>query len=144
MCQAKCKTNATNTGDIDSIHTFRKASKTYLHRIGSVIASVIASRTVNRWFEARLGQTKENKIGICWFSAKHTPLRRNIKDLMDRNQDNVSEWGDISIRRLLFQRASTIQIQLSVLIQYKADLIIISLKLTCSRHDIAGKLLSWC
>jgi hypothetical protein len=33
-----------------------------------------------------------------------------------RNQDNVSEWGDMSIRGLLFQWASTKQIQLSVLV----------------------------
>jgi hypothetical protein len=46
-----------------------------------------------------------------------------------RNQDNVSEWGEISIRELLFQWASTIKIQLSVLVKYKADLIIISLKI---------------
>jgi hypothetical protein len=33
-----------------------------------------------------------------------------------RNQDNVYEWGDISIRGLLFQWASTIKIQLSMLV----------------------------
>jgi len=33
-----------------------------------------------------------------------------------RNQDNVFEWGDMSIRGLLFQGASTIKIQLSVLV----------------------------
>jgi hypothetical protein len=33
-----------------------------------------------------------------------------------RNQDNVSEWGHMSIRGLLFQWASTIKIQLSVLV----------------------------
>jgi hypothetical protein len=37
----------------------------------------------------------------------------------------------------LFQRASTIQIQLSLLVQYKGDIT------TSSRHDIAGKLLIW-
>jgi len=35
---------------------------------------------------------------------------------MGQNQDNVSEWGDMSICRLLFQLASTIKIQLSVLV----------------------------
>jgi hypothetical protein len=35
---------------------------------------------------------------------------------LGRNQDNVSEWGDMSIRRLLFQWASTIIIQLIVLV----------------------------
>jgi hypothetical protein len=33
-----------------------------------------------------------------------------------RNQDKVSEWGDKSILGLLFQWASTIKIQLSVLV----------------------------
>ena len=50
-----------------------------------------------------LEQTKEYKIGICCFSAEHAALRKKSKDLLDRNQDNVSEWGDMSIRRLLFQ-----------------------------------------
>jgi len=56
----------------------------------------------------------------------------------------MSEWGDMSICRLLFQSASTIKIQLSVLVYYKVDLIIISLKINFFRHDIAGKkLVSW-
>jgi len=50
-----------------------------------------------------LGKTKDYKIGICCFSAKHAALRRNSKDWLARNQDNVSEWGDMSIRELLFQ-----------------------------------------
>jgi hypothetical protein len=33
-----------------------------------------------------------------------------------RNQNNMSEWSDISIRGLLFQWASTITIQLIVLV----------------------------
>ena len=48
---------------------------------------------------------------------------------MVQNQDNVSEWGDMSIRVLFFQWASTIKIQLSMLVWYKVDLIIISLKI---------------
>jgi hypothetical protein len=35
---------------------------------------------------------------------------------LSRNQDFVSEWGDMSIRGLLFQWTSTIKIQLSVLV----------------------------
>jgi hypothetical protein len=45
-----------------------------------------------------------------------------------RNQDNVSEWGNMSIQWLLFQWATTIKIQLSVVVEFKADLII-SLKI---------------
>ena len=36
------------------------------------------------------------KIGMCWFSAKHTTLRSMNKDWLVRNQDNVSEWSDMS------------------------------------------------
>ena len=45
------------------------------------------------------------------------------------NQDNMSEWGDMSISGLLCQWASTIKIQLSLLILYKTDFIITSLKI---------------
>ena len=39
------------------------------------------------------------------------------------------EWGDTSIRGLLFQSAYTLKIQLSVLVYYKVDLIVISFKI---------------
>ena len=59
---------------------------------------------------------------------KHTSLRRKSKDCGAQNQDKMSRWDDMSTRGLLFQWASNITIQLSVLVYYKADLIIISLK----------------
>jgi hypothetical protein len=74
-------------------------------------------------------ETKDYKIGICCFSAKNAPLRRKSKDLMARNQNNGSEWGHISIHRLLFQWANTVKIQLSMLVLYKVDFTIISLKI---------------
>ena len=46
---------------------------------------------------------KDYKIGICCFSSKHTALRRKSKDWLALNQDNVSEWGDMSVCGLLFQ-----------------------------------------
>ena len=67
------------------------------------ICSLLASSAVDPGFEPRSGQTKDYKIGICCFSAKHAALRRKSKDWLARNQDNVSEWGDMSIRGLLFQ-----------------------------------------
>ena len=74
------------------------------NRIGGVIVSVLISSAVDRGFEPRSGQTKDYEIGICCFSAKHTALRRKSKDWLARNQDNVFELGDMSIRRgLLFQ-----------------------------------------
>ena len=43
----------------------------------------------------------------CCFSAKHATLRRKSKDWLARNQDNVPEWGDMTILGLLFQCART-------------------------------------
>ena len=66
------------------------------------MVSVLASCAVDCGFEPRSGQTKDYKIGIRCFSAKHAALRGKSKDWLARNQDNVSEWGDMSIRGLLF------------------------------------------
>jgi hypothetical protein len=60
------------------------------------MVSVLASSAIDCGFEPRLGQTKDYKIGICCFSAKHAALRRKSKDWLTRN---VSEWSDMSIRR---------------------------------------------
>jgi hypothetical protein len=67
-----------------------------LTRIGAMV-SVLASSVVDRVFNPQLYETKECNIGICCFSAKHTTLRRKIKDWLACNQDNVSEWGVMSI-----------------------------------------------
>jgi hypothetical protein len=40
-----------------------------------------------------LGQTKDYKICICCFSAKHAALRKKNKDWLAQNYANVSEWG---------------------------------------------------
>ena len=58
---------------------------------------------VDRGFDPRSDQTKVYKIGICFFCAKHAALSRKSQEWLYRNQDNVSEWGDMSINRLLFQ-----------------------------------------
>jgi hypothetical protein len=65
--------------------------------------SVLASSAVDRGFELRSDETKDYKIGICCFSAKHAALRGKSKDWLARNQDNVSKWGNMSIHGLLFQ-----------------------------------------
>jgi hypothetical protein len=65
--------------------------------------NVLFSPAVDRGFEPRSGQTKDYKIGICCFSAKHAALRRQSKDWLARNHNNVSGCGDVSIRGLLFQ-----------------------------------------
>ena len=67
------------------------------------MVSMLALSAVDLWFKPRLGQIKDYEIGICCFSAKHATLSIKSKDWLARNQDNVSEWGDMSILRLLFR-----------------------------------------
>ena len=67
------------------------------------MVSMLAFSVIDRGFEPRSGQSKDYKIGICCFFAKHAALRRKNKDWLARNQDNVSEWGNMSIHGLLFQ-----------------------------------------
>ena len=64
---------------------------------------MLASSAVDREFEPWWGQTKDYKIGICCFSAKHAALNRKSKDCLALNQNNMSEWSDMSTRGLLFQ-----------------------------------------
>jgi hypothetical protein len=73
------------------------------------MVSMLTSSAVEPGFETRSGITNDYKIGICCFSAKHAALRRNGKDWLALNQDNVYEWGDMSICGLLFQWTSTIK-----------------------------------
>jgi hypothetical protein len=75
----------------------------YQNRIGGVLimVSVLASSSVNRGYEPWSGKTKD--IGICCFSDNHAALRRKSKDWLVRNQNNVSEWSDMSIHGLFFQ-----------------------------------------
>ena len=61
------------------------------NHIDGVMVSVLASSAVDRGFEPRSGQTKDYKIGIYCFSAKHPALRRKSKDWLARNQDNMSK-----------------------------------------------------
>ena len=71
------------------------------NHIGGIMVSVLASSAVDRGFEPRSGQTKDYKSGICCLSAKHAALRRKSKYWLARNQNNVSEWGDMCTRGLL-------------------------------------------
>jgi hypothetical protein len=56
------------------------------------MVSVLVSSVVDRGFEPRSSQTKDYKIGMCCFSAKHAALRKKSKDWLARNQNNVSEY----------------------------------------------------
>ena len=49
-------------------------------RIGGVMVSVHVSSVVDNEFKHRWDQIKDyNKIGVCFFTGKHTALRRKIK-----------------------------------------------------------------
>ena len=67
------------------------------------MGSVLASSVVDCEFEPQSYQTKDYKIGICCFFAKHAALRRKSEDWLAWIQDNVSARGDMSIRKLLVQ-----------------------------------------
>jgi hypothetical protein len=121
-------------------HPFFSRNK---NRIGGVMVSMLASGAVDRRYEPRSGQTKDYKIGICCFSAKHAALRRKSKDRLTRNQNNVSEWIDMSTRGLLFQWASTIKSNSACSSCTKRTSSSSHWILTCSRHDIAEKFRNW-
>jgi hypothetical protein len=72
-----------------------------MHRIDGVMVSLLASSVVDRGFEPWSGQTKDYIIGICCFSARHAALRSKSKDWLAWNKNNVSDWGDMSIHRLV-------------------------------------------
>jgi hypothetical protein len=78
--------------------------------MGGLMISVVSWSAIDRGLETRSGQTKR------W---------------LVQNQNNLSEWSDMSTRRQLT----------SVLVKCKEG--IISSNVTCSRHDIADKFLIW-
>ena len=74
------------------------------------MVGVLTLSVVDREFEPGSVQTKDYKVDICRFSTKHAALRSKSKYWLAWNQNNVSDSGDMSIRRLLFQWASIIKI----------------------------------
>jgi len=50
---------------------------------------------VDHGYEPCSGQTKDYKIGIRCFSAKHGVLDYKSKDWSTQNQDNVPEWSNV-------------------------------------------------
>jgi hypothetical protein len=103
--------------------------------IGGVIVSVLTSSVVDSGFKPWSGQTKDYKIGICCFSAKHVALRRKSKDWLARNQDTVYVYPRTVVsvsQHYKNPKSSTMPTSSSS-----------HWKLTCFRHDIAEKLLSW-
>jgi hypothetical protein len=74
------------------LHILHFSYTIVFNRIGGVVVSMLASSVVDHGFEPRAG-----------FSDKHVVLRGRSKDWLARNQDNMPEWPDMSIRGLLFQ-----------------------------------------
>ena len=77
--------------------------------IYGVMISMFVSNVVDRVLETRSGQTKDITVDMCCFSATHAVLRIKNKHWLALNQDNVSDWSDISIRETNLQCASTIK-----------------------------------
>jgi hypothetical protein len=55
------------------------------------MVSVLASSAVDRGFEPWSGQTKDYKIGIWCFSAKHDALRSKSKPVINFNFVDVNQ-----------------------------------------------------
>ena len=99
---------------------------------------MLASSSVDRGFESWSGQIKDFKIGICCFSAKHAALRRKSKDFFARNQNNVSEWSDMSIPAdCCFSELALLISNSACWSRTKRTSSSSHWKLTCSRYDIA-------
>ena len=113
----------------------------WIYLICSVMVSVLASSTVDRRFEPRLGQIIVYKIGICCFSAKHAALRRTscwlgIRIMCPNGTTCLSVdccFSELSLYKSISACWSSIN-RTSSLSHWK---------LTCPRHDIGEKLLSW-
>ena len=60
------------------------------NRLGGVMVKVLALSTEGPRFHPWPGQTKDIKIGIYCFSAKHAALMSKSKDWSAQNQNNVS------------------------------------------------------
>ena len=75
-----------------------KFNHQFVNRIDGIMVSAVH---VDHGFEPRSGQTKDYKIGICCFSARHAELNRKSKYRLARKQDNVSEWNTIKIQLIV-------------------------------------------
>ena len=87
-----------------------------INLIGDVMFGVLASSALDHMIKSRSGQTKYNKTGFGCFPACSTKeqkqkKRKKKKKKLARNQDNVSEWSNMSTHGLLLQCTTTIKIQ---------------------------------
>jgi hypothetical protein len=104
---------------------------------GIVINSLFSNITsVVQWLE--LSSPVRSRLVLFKQETKHVAPSSKSKDW---NQDNVFKWSDMSNRGLLFQWASTIANKLSVLVLYKANIIVISLNYNLCLRWFSRKLL---
>ena len=73
----------------------------WVDRVRARSGKTFSSRVlwVDRGFEHRPVKPKDYTIDICYLSAKPAGRSRNTKDWLVRNQNNVSEWSDMSTLR---------------------------------------------
>ena len=113
------------------------------NRIGGIIVSMLTLSTVDRGFESRSAQTKDYKIGICSFSAKHAALRRMSKDGFSRNQITCPCGATCLPTHCCFSELALWKYNSVCWSSTKWTSSSSHWKLTCSRHNIAEKLLNW-
>jgi hypothetical protein len=65
------------------------------------MVGVLASSAVDRGCEPRSGQTKDYKICICCFAAKHAVLRRKGKDWLMSNDIGSYKFVEIILWNVL-------------------------------------------
>jgi hypothetical protein len=94
--------------------------------IGGVMLSVLEIEWGRSWVRTQVGsgQRKVIKIHLCCFSA----VRSESNDCLARNQNKVSDCSrSVYMRTVISAELCSITIQLSVLVQYRADSFIINI-----------------
>ena len=74
---------------------------TITNRIDGVMVSELVSSVVDRGFEPLSGKFEDYEFGICCFFSKHTTLRKNSKDWLAQNLDNLFECQHVYQRTVV-------------------------------------------
>jgi hypothetical protein len=71
------------------------------HITATVVWWLVCSLDRRSWVRTQVGSNQDYEIGtgICCFSAKHATLGSKSRSWLARNQDNVSDWINMSTRR---------------------------------------------
>ena len=76
----------------------------YSNRIGGVMVSTLASSVERSWIRCPDRVKPKTKIDICCFSTKYAALRKESKDWLTQNQNNLSEWVTCLLKINLFSQ----------------------------------------